>query len=192
MLAAVARVAAAVDLPVTADLEAGYGDPGGTAAGAVEAGAVGLNFEDATYRADDPLVDTATQAERISAIRDAGEAAGVPLVINARTDVFLAQVGEPGGRVELAAERGRAYLAAGADCVFVPAVRDAETIGMLVRAIDGPVSVLAGKGTPTVTELEGLGVARVSVGSAVYRTVYSVLDRLGREVLEEGRFDSLP
>ena len=92
-------------------------------------------------------------------------------MINARSDVFLAQVGEADGRVELATERGRAYLAAGADCVFVPAVRDADTIGALVRAIDGPVSVLAG--TPTVTELEGLGVARVSVG--VRRLPHGVL-----------------
>ena len=192
MLEAVARIARAVDLPVTADLEAGYGDPVATAEGAVEAGAVGLNFEDATYRDDDPLQATAVQAERISSIRAAGESAGVPLVINARTDVFLAQVGGPEGRVELATERGRAYLEAGADCVFVPAVRDAETIGALVRAMGGPVSVLAGRGTPPVAELERLGVARVSVGSSAYRTTLAFLDRLGREVLGDGLFDGLP
>jgi 2-methylisocitrate lyase-like PEP mutase family enzyme len=191
MLAAVSRIAHAVPLPVTADLEAGYGDPESTAAGAIEAGAVGLNFEDGAGDATAPLADTHAQAERVAAIRAVADREQVPLVINARTDVFLAGVGKPAERVELAAERGRAYLAAGADCVFVPGIADAETIAAVVRAVDGPVSILARRGTPSAGDLERMGVVRVSVGSNPFRTTLDLVERIGTEILGPGTFESL-
>jgi len=173
MLDWVARIARAVDLPVTADLEAGYGDPGGTARAALEAGAVGLNLEDANV----PLEQ---HVEAVRAVR----AAAPEIVVNARTDVFL-----DGDRdFDDAVRRANAYLEAGADCAFVPGVADAETIGRLVEAIDGPVNILATKGCPPVAELERLGVARVSVGSGIGRGTYRHAERLARQVLEQGTY----
>ena len=190
MLDAVARIADAVHVPTTADLEAGYGPDVeaavATAEGAIAAGAVGLNFEDGRRSAE--LLDTDAQAARITAIVETGKRAGVPLVVNARVDVFLLGIGEPEGRFDETLRRADAYLEAGADCVFVPGVTDAETIGRLVDAIEGPVSVLATAGTPSVGELESLGVARVSVGSGSFRALLPQLERIGREVLERGDF----
>ncbi len=190
MLEAVRRIAEAVPLPVTADLEAGYGDAEATARAAVAAGAVGLNVEDGTGSAGEPLADVAAQTATIEGVRAAGDASGVPLVINARTDVFLRAVGEPAERVEHASARANAYLAAGADCAFVPGVTDAELIGRLVAAIDGPLNVLATAGMPSVGELERLGVRRVSVGSGPMRATLGLTDRIARELLDEGTYSS--
>src|SRR4051812_16551595 len=147
MIAAVGRIAAAVDQPVTADLEAGFGatasEVGETMAAALEAGVVGCNLEDRGADRDSPLRPLAEAAERVAAAREAGERADVPLVINARTDVFLARVGSAEEQFEVALERGRAFLAAGADCVFVPGLADLEALERLVSGL-GRVSVLAG------------------------------------------------
>jgi 2-methylisocitrate lyase-like PEP mutase family enzyme len=167
MLGAVGRIARAVELPVTADLERGYGatpaEVGETVAGALEAGAVGANLEDGTREPDAPLRPVADHAARVAAARGAGDRAGVPFVINARTDVFLAGAGAPEERLEMALERGRAYREAGADCIFVPGLADRETIAALVEGL-GPISLLARPGGPGLDELQRLGVARVSFG----------------------------
>ena len=175
MLEVVRRIARAVAIPVTADLEAGYGptvnDVVETAKGAIAAGAVGMNFEDST--SDDRLVDVAVNVERIRAVKKVAEAEGIAFVLNARTDVFLLQIGESAGRFDETVRRANAYRAVGADCLFVPGVTDAETIGRLVRAIKGPMNVLAGRGTPPTGELERLGVARVSIGGGPMRAALS-------------------
>jgi len=185
MLELVGRIARAVDLPVTADLEAGYGDAGATAEAALEAGAVGLNLEDAAGDAEEHV-------ERIRAARSAG----VSLVVNARVDLYILRAGEASERFDATVDRARRYLAAGADCIFVPGVEDAETIGRLARAIDGPLNVLAGASTPPVSELERLGVARVSVGSGAMRASLTLVRSIGEELLERGSFgwarDALP
>jgi 2-methylisocitrate lyase-like PEP mutase family enzyme len=192
MFEAVGRIASAVDVPVTADLEGGYGDPERAAEAALEAGCVGLNLEDGTHLPERPLVEIAVQEKRLAAVRSRADAFGVPLVVNARTDVFLAEVGAPGDRVDLVAERGRAYLGAGADCVLVAGVLDAPTIAAIVRAVGGPVSVLARGGAPPVRELEQLGVARVSVGPFPFRATLGLLERLGTQLLRDGSFEGLP
>jgi 2-methylisocitrate lyase-like PEP mutase family enzyme len=158
MLDVVARIARAVDVPVTADPEAGYGDPAATAEGAIEAGAVGLNLEDGMGPVEEHMT-------RIRVVRAVAEERGVPLVINARTDVFL----HGDGDVDEAVRRGNAYLEAGADCVFPIMVEEAEAIRRLAAEIRGPINVLHRQGIPSVAELERLGVARVSVGSGLYR-----------------------
>ena len=188
MLEAVGRIASAVAVPVTADLEAGYGDAAGTARAAVAAGAVGLNIEDGRGGRSERLVAVGRQTAEIAAIRASGEESGVRLVVNARTDVFLREVGDPSGRLARAVERANAYLAAGADCAFVPGVADAELIERLVEAIDGPLNVLAGAGTPPVVELERLGVARVSVGSRPMRATLALARRMSAELLERGGY----
>jgi 2-methylisocitrate lyase-like PEP mutase family enzyme len=192
MLQGAARVARAVRVPVTADLEAGYGrsaeDAAATARGAIEAGAVGLNFEDWDERRSE-ILDADVQASRVAAMRAAGLQAGVPLVINARTDVFLQGLGESDTwRVQEAARRGNRYLEAGADCIFVPGVTDERTIAALTHAIQGPVNVLAGPATPSVARLAELGVARVSVGASAMAFALTQLRALARDIKETGTF----
>jgi 2-methylisocitrate lyase-like PEP mutase family enzyme len=172
MLAVVARIASAVDVPVTADLEAGYGDAAGTAEAAIEAGAAGLNLEDG-------LGPVEEHVERIRAVRAVAGSAGVPLVVNARTDVFL----RGDGNVDEAVRRGNAYLAAGADCVFPIMVTEADAIRRLAAEIRGPVNVLHRPGVPGVAELERLGVARVSVGSGLYRAALAHAETIVRDLL---------
>lgn len=182
MVEAVARIVRAVDLPVTADMEAGYGDPIETAREVAQAGAVGMNFEDAA--GDSSLTPVPKQAAHIRAIRDAAD-----LVLNARTDVFLLGIGEQETRVDRAIERLNAYLHAGADCAFAPGVRDVETIGHLARSVRGPLNVLGVAGTPPVEELQRLGVARVSVGSGPMRSVLAMTRRMAKELRDCGTFE---
>src|SRR6201992_1583387 len=141
MLDVVGRIARAVRVPVTADLEAGYGptieDMTATVKAMAEAGAVGMNLEDITGSDESSHVDLATQVEKIQAIRRAGEAIGVPLVLNARTDIFLMPIGPAETRFERTVERLRAYRKAGADCLFVPGLKDAATIARLGHGAEG-------------------------------------------------------
>jgi 2-methylisocitrate lyase-like PEP mutase family enzyme len=195
MLAAVRRIAGKVQLPVTADLEAGYGadprDMTDTARELIAAGAVGLNLEDGAADPRDPLVDARVHADKVKRIREAAEAHGLHVVINARTDVYLAEVGEPASRFEHAVDRANAYRKAGADCLFVPGVYDGETIRKLVEAIGGPVNVLAGPATPPIAELERLGARRVSFGSWPARAALGLFSRFAHELREKGTFTTL-
>lgn len=195
MLARVARIARAVRVPVTADVEAGYGDRPEDAAettrAVIEAGAVGMNFEDATGDPQRPLFDLGLQTERIRAIRETVFKMGVLVVLNARTDVFLEQVGAPETRYDEVLRRGLAYRDAGADCIFVPGVRDAETIARLVRDLNCPVNILSGPGSLSVGELEKLGVARVSLGSAPMRATLGFLQRMAKELKTTGTYISI-
>ncbi len=157
-LGAVARIAAVVGVPVSADIESGYAkDPAGiadTVRAVLAAGAVGVNIEDALYEGGgDPLRPVAEQAERIAAVREAAAAEGVPLFVNARIDTFL----RGAGGVDLTLERAAAFLAAGADGIFVPGAVDPGTVKLLVEGIDAPLNVMAGPGAPTVAELAALG-----------------------------------
>jgi 2-methylisocitrate lyase-like PEP mutase family enzyme len=142
------------------------------------------------------LLAPETHAERIRAAREAALTAGGDLVINARTDVYLFQVGAPESRFDEAVRRANIYRLAGADCLFVPGVIDAETIAALVRAIDGPVNVMAMPGAPSASQLGQLGVARVSVGPAIAQAALAATRRAARELLEQGTYgrpeDGLP
>ncbi|HVU77440.1 MAG TPA: isocitrate lyase/phosphoenolpyruvate mutase family protein [Gaiellaceae bacterium] len=173
MIESARRIAAAVDVPVTADLERGYGDPVGTACAAWDAGLVGINFEDSTRGG---LVDLEEQVEAIRAIR-----AAVPdLVINARVDVFL---GIGRGDVPEAAERANAYLAAGADCTY-PILAPPESLAALVHRIGGPINVIAERGTPPPAELQELGVARLTWGSGLAASAYDEAVRVATAALQ--------
>ena len=195
MLEVVARIAHAVRVPVTADMEAGYGttvkDMIETAKTVVAAGAIGLNLEDVTGDDASSHVEVALQVEKIRAICETSASLGVPLVLNARTDVYLMPIGEVGTRFERTVERLRAYRGAGADCLFAPGVRDGETIRKLVAAIDGPLNILLMPGCPSLKELEKMGVARASAGSAVMRATLSLVQRIGKELMQAGSCDFL-
>lgn len=176
-LATVRRIAAAVDLPVTADLEAGYGDVAATVTAAIEAGAIGMNLEDGTEDPARPLVEFGEAEARVRAARQAAEAAGLHFVINGRTDAFLFGRKDLPAATAEAIRRGNAYLAAGADCVFVPFIEIGEVIAELVEGIRGPLNVLAMPGSPPPGELKRLGVARLSTGGGIARAAYGLLRR---------------
>jgi 2-methylisocitrate lyase-like PEP mutase family enzyme len=193
MVEAVRRIVRAVRVPVTADVESGYGsgspeDVAETVRAILEAGAVGINLEDAPGHGGEVLLRLEEQEARISAARAAG---GSDLFINARVDVYLRQVGAESARLDEAVRRARAYIAAGADGVFVPGVVDAPTIGRLAGAISAPLNIMAGPGAPSVAELARLGVARVSVGPAITRAVMATIRDAARELLAAGTYDAL-
>ncbi|MFG3699972.1 isocitrate lyase/phosphoenolpyruvate mutase family protein [Micromonospora sp. NPDC047620] len=168
MFAAVARVARAVAVPVTADLERGYGlRPAELVERLLDAGAVGLNLEDSDPRTGG-LVDAGEQADLLAAVRAAADVIGVPVVLNARIDVFLRPAEDLAGPLDEAARRAARYLAAGADCVYPILLADPAALSSLVEAVPGPLNALARPGAPAVSELAALGVARVSYGGGVY------------------------
>jgi 2-methylisocitrate lyase-like PEP mutase family enzyme len=195
MLDVVARIARAVRVPVTADLEAGYGttaeDMAETVKAAIEAGAIGMNLEDVTGDDASSLVDTALQAEKIRTIRETAKSLGVPFVLNARTDIYLMSIGEEAERFERTVERLRAYRDAGAECLFAPGVHERETIAKLVKAVAAPLNILMTPQCPSLAELEKMGVARVSAGSAVMRAALRVVRRIGKEMLESQSCETL-
>ena len=188
MLGVVGRIARAVKVPVTADMEAGYGTTPAqmaeTARALIDAGAVGLNLEDKTGDDESSQVEIALQVEKIQAIQEASAAAGVPLVLNARTDIYLMPIGPPETRFERTVERLGAYRKAGADCVFAPALKESETIARLVAAIKAPLNILMMPGGPSLDELERLGVARASIGSGLMRATLGRARSLARAMFE--------
>ncbi len=195
MLGMVERIAQAVRVPVTADLEAGYGktpeDMAELVKEIVAAGAVGLNFEDVTGDDESSHVDLALQVKKIRTLRDVSASLGVPLVINARTDIYLMPIGEAATRFERTVERLRAYREAGADCLFAPGVSDKDTIRNLVKALVAPLNILVSQGCPSLAELEQIGVARASAGSAVMRAALGVVRRVAKDWMACGTYDSL-
>lgn len=193
MLTAIELIVAAVQVPVTADVESGYGDGSAATVAALvnrlrHAGVAGINLEDAPGLDGQPLRSASQQADRLHAAR---EAAGPALVINARIDTYLRAVGSSEARLDETVERADAYLSAGADCVFVPGVVEPDTIAALAARIPGPLNVMAGPGAPTVAELAALGVARVSVGPAIAVAAYDVASRAARQLLGDGTYSAL-
>ncbi|MBC5802357.1 MAG: isocitrate lyase/phosphoenolpyruvate mutase family protein, partial [Candidatus Eremiobacteraeota bacterium] len=189
MIAAIGRITRTVRSLVTADVEAGYGADTTALARVMErvtdAGAVGVNVEDWDVRAGAPFPLDVAQG-RIAAIK---AHAGDSLFVNARSDLYLQDVGDPATRFAATVERLRAFVAAGADGVFVPGVSDAGTIGALVDAVEpAPLNVLAGPTTPPVSELAALGVGRVSVGAAPMRRILGETRAIARELREQGTF----
>jgi 2-methylisocitrate lyase-like PEP mutase family enzyme len=185
MLAAAARMADAVDVPVTVDAEAGYGmEPAAFVAALRRAGAVGCNLED-SYHAGESLRDADAQAEYLAAVRRAADDDGYPLVINARIDVFfgpfLAGAG-PGTQQELVPEavrRAQAYIEAGVDCVFPIGLWETDALSSFMAEVQVPVNLVRVPQAPSLTELAELGVARVSWGPFLY---WQAMGRFSEEI----------
>jgi 2-methylisocitrate lyase-like PEP mutase family enzyme len=192
---AVARLTSRLRVPLSVDLEAGYGRTPEEVAAAVlavvGAGAVGVNIEDKDFSGAAPLRDTALQVEILHAAREVGRSARVPLFVNARTDIYLRAIGPEEDRRERTLERLRSYVAAGADCVFVPALRDAADLAAVVAGAGAPLNVLAVPGLPPVPDLARLGVARLTVGSGAMRSVYGKLRRIAAELQGPGTYETL-
>jgi 2-methylisocitrate lyase-like PEP mutase family enzyme len=189
LVEATARITRVVACPVSADVEAGYGESiaeiAHTVQCVIEAGAVGINIEDSVPWEGKQLADISYQVELIQALKELGQSLDIPLVINARTDVFIRAVGEPESRVERAAERAEAYLRAGADCVYPIGSLPSQVIAQLVKAIPGPINVLVGASSPPLAELASLGVARVTFGGGLMRAVLGRLQALASELLDQ-------
>jgi 2-methylisocitrate lyase-like PEP mutase family enzyme len=186
MLAAVAKIARSVDVPVTADLEGGYGDIAETAAALLESGAVGLNLEDILGQGPESLASIDEQVSRIAAVRKTG-----PVVINARTDLYLLEIGDASTRFDRACERLKAYRDAGADCLFIPGVVTEDLIARFVQALEFPINILAVAGTPPAARLQELGVARISVGSGMMRSAMGHTRRIAEALKSTGEFGKM-
>src|SRR6516225_551915 len=195
VVAATARIVRAVRVPVTADIEAGYGETpeqvGARVAEILQAGVVGFNLEDGAPSPDRPVRAIEDASSRIRAARAAANAAGMPAVINARTDLYLKNIGDPESRLAETVRRAKAYLAAGADCIYPFGLADVGTIARLTRALDGmPVNIVARPDT-SLPELERVGVARVSIASGATLTVMSLIKQIAEELYMSRRFDGL-
>jgi 2-methylisocitrate lyase-like PEP mutase family enzyme len=194
MLGIIARIAAAVRVPVTADIEAGYGhspeEVAKTIEGVIATGAVGVNLEDNTGILK-PLYTLEEQVERIRAAREAANKADLPLVINARIDTYLFQIGQEATRLEDTLRRARAYLEAGANSIFVPGVIDPALIQVLVSEIPGPLNIMAGPGAPSAPQLFQLGVARVSIGGAAMLATMGLVRDIAHELHTQGTYEQM-
>jgi 2-methylisocitrate lyase-like PEP mutase family enzyme len=181
MLDMVGRIAASTDLPVSADLDAGFGDPGETARRAIAVGVVGANMEDRLR----PLAESVSAVEAVIA---AGAAEGVPFVLNARTDAFVRAGDRPiAESIADAITRGRAYLDAGADLVFVPGILNAEVTEQLVEGIgQRKISVIGLPGALSAAEYEALGVARISYGPMTQRVALTALQDVAADLYADG------
>jgi 2-methylisocitrate lyase-like PEP mutase family enzyme len=195
LLDVVEGIVRVVDCPVSVDLEAGYGDTVEevmkTVEAIIRAGAVGINIEDTTKQGQRSLVEIAYQVELIKAIQEVAASMDVSLVINARTDIYLLPAIDEGSRFEQSIERANAFRQAGADCIFPIGVSDAPTIAQLVKAITGPVNIVAGPPAPTLPELAQLGVARVTFASGLMRATLGYLRHIAHELLANGTYNSM-
>jgi 2-methylisocitrate lyase-like PEP mutase family enzyme len=189
----VRRIVNNTNLPVSADIEAGYAT---SIEGVVKAAeevlnvaAVGLNLEDSTGNPDTPLFDIILQQEKIKAIREMCSTRGIHLVINARTDAFLISDNNTKS-LHLAVDRGNTYKESGADCIFIPDIGNLnkQAIATLVNEIEAPINIIAGATTPPVAELQEIGVSRVSVGPRPMRAVLSLLRNIGKELIVKGTY----
>ena len=195
MLARIARIARAVHVPVTADIESGYGstpqDAANTTRELIHAGVVGMNLEDASGRSDQPLSSLELAVEKITAAREAALQMRAPIVVNARTDVLLLPGGNPYADYSEVLRRLLAFRDAGADCVFAPGLKDADTIARLVKEVECPLNILTGPGSPSIPELAAMGVARVSVGSGPMRATLGLLRRIAEELKTAGTYNAM-
>ncbi|HUA32781.1 MAG TPA: isocitrate lyase/phosphoenolpyruvate mutase family protein [Candidatus Binataceae bacterium] len=192
---AIARITRVIDVPLSADIESGFGTTAGevgqTVSQIIEAGAVGINLEDSTGDPAQPLYDLETAVTRVKAARAAGDATGVPLVINARTDALIAMKGEREALLAEAIRRANAFREAGADSLFPLGLNGNDEIARAVRSINGPMNLIFRPGIPTVAELAKLGVARLSLGTAITLSALSVTRRIANEVLTSGTYSAL-
>jgi len=184
-----ASFAAAVSLPVNADGEKGYGDTAGikeTVRALVAAGVAGMNLEDSIAKGGSGLVEVGQQLEKITAVMDAKRELGSEFFLNARVDSFHVVTNDPKKALDEAIRRGNAYSEAGGDCIFYLNLHSAETIGIVAKEVKAPVSILAGPQSPSVSQLQDLGVARVSYGSGFMKAAITGTKKLAQEILEKG------
>jgi len=193
-------IAKNVQAPITVDFEAGYGNNLteiiDSVTQIIATGIVGINIE-GSLELNPNLIDEMEFCERISAIRELSDSLGFHLVINARTDSFYTSIGTPKEKLSEAIKRGNKYREAGADCIFVQPVSERETIATLVKEINAPINILSNPGIgtgilpPSVSELQDLGVARLSLGSGLMKATLAIIKKVADELSEKGTYNSL-
>jgi 2-methylisocitrate lyase-like PEP mutase family enzyme len=199
MLETMTRIVQGVHVPVTVDIEAGYGNNVNEIIDSVKkviaTGIVGINIED-SINLNPILIDEIEFCERISAIRALSDSLGFHLLINARTDSFYTSSGSPREKLSESIKRGNKYREAGADCIFVQPVWEKEIISTLVKEINAPINILANPGIgagvpPSVSELQDLGVARLSLGSGLMKATLALIKKVADELSEKGTYNIL-
>lgn len=196
MISVLREIVSTIHLPVTADIESGYGvgdieDVAVSVSAVLEAGAIGINLEDTPGRENAPVLTPAQQAKRISKARETANAMGIELFINARTDIYLAGIGDPKTRFDAVVQRAAVYIEAGADGIFVPGLVNLSVIHALAKAINAPLNIMAGPGAPSVQALQKAGVSRVSTGPALALAALDLVHTTAKEVVNAGTFDAL-
>ncbi len=193
-VSAVGRIARVLSVPLSADIVAGFGKTSkevlATVKAILKAGAIGVNIEDFIH-ATRKLHPVERQIENVKAIRKVAETTGIPLVINARTDALRFADGDEEARFKEATRRAIAYRDAGANCVYPMGLIDGASIARFVKALDFPINVMVRKGLPPISELQRLGVARVSFGPTPSYAAMGLLKRAAKEVLEKGTYENL-
>ena len=183
------QFAAAVNVPFNADGERGYGDEvgvGDTVRALVARGVAGMNLEDGAAKGRGGLVELSQQLRKIKAVIETKRELGSDFFLNARVDAFHVITDDPKKALDEAIHRGNAYAEAGGDCIFYLGLHSSETIGRVVKEVRAPISILAGPQSPSVKELQDLGVARVSYGSGFMKSAITGTKRLAQEILEKG------
>ncbi|MGI1809859.1 isocitrate lyase/PEP mutase family protein [Priestia sp. TGN 0903] len=195
MLEAVKRIINSVNIPVSVDLESGYGRSTNEVVDntrqIILAGGIGINLEDGTGDLDSPILDVSLQVEKISEIRLLSKSLKSPLFINARTDLYWLNTGNPDLRLQEAINRGKAYQKAGADCIFIPGLYDMESIKKVRQELSCPINLLSGPNLPSINTLSQVGIERLSTGSAPFRATATLLQRITEDILCDNNFQRL-
>ncbi|MGE0630452.1 MAG: isocitrate lyase/phosphoenolpyruvate mutase family protein, partial [Hyphomicrobiaceae bacterium] len=195
IIAATRRIARVLSVPLSADIETGFGStPADVARNVreiIESGVAGINIEDSDLNGKGTLRSLEDAVERVRAARSAAEQSGVPIVINARTDVFHVNSVEPGKRPAEALRRANAYVEAGADCIFLFGHPELETVAELAKSIKAPVNIVGRAGMPGMDQLASHGVSRVSTASGLSMAAFSAVRRLAVELHDTRQFDAL-
>src|SRR5690625_663796 len=192
MIKAIQNIANAVQVPVSADIESGYGETVDevlhTVKKVVQAGAIGINLEDGTGDTNEHLFDLTLQVEKIKAIKQLREDTNMPLFINARTDTYWLNIKDPAQRLQETIKRAQAFEQAGADCIFVPGLEDIDIIQRLRREITCPINLLVSPNLPSTQKLSNIGIERISCGSAPFRSTVTLIKQMSEEMLQKGSF----
>ncbi|UOQ43750.1 isocitrate lyase/phosphoenolpyruvate mutase family protein [Halobacillus salinarum] len=193
MIDVISSIVDSVNIPVSADIESGYGgnvkEVVETARKIIESGAVGINIEDGTGNPDRPLCDLSLQMEKIAAIKRLSDSKeDGTLFINARTDTYWLNIGDPSTRLAETIKRAKWFEESGADCIFIPGLFDREIIQNLRKEISCPINLLAGSEIPSLPELSNIGIERLSCGSGPFRATVTLLKTISDEIMNQQTF----
>lgn len=195
MIEVLKMIVNSVNVPVSADIEAGYGVSVEEVVENVRrvmlAGVVGINLEDGTGKPNDPIFEVSLQVEKIAAIKEMSQTLNMPLFINARTDLYWLNIGNSALRLQSAINRAKAYQKAGADCIFIPGVKNMDTIKKLRQDITCPINLLAGLDTPPLDDLSNIGIERISSGSAPFRATVTLLRKISKDIIKYKSFEQM-
>ncbi|WP_370224638.1 isocitrate lyase/phosphoenolpyruvate mutase family protein [Cytobacillus sp.] len=195
MVETIENIAKSVNVPVSADIEAGYGrtveEVLETVKAVTAAGAIGINLEDGTGDSIRPIFEISSQVEKIAAIKEFSESRNMPLFINARTDLYWLNIGDSSTHLQEAVKRAKAYQDAGADCIFIPGLTDRKILKKIREEISCPINLLVDAEMPSLSELSEIGIERLSCGSGPFRATLTYLRSIGEEIVNNQTFHQM-